>query len=94
MELEVTWGRTFRVWWAYAWRIIGISLVAFYPCGQAAILFLDVLPTVGVPVWLLKPLVCLVGILIVCLISLIPMKMILGRKHGDFRVVLLPVHAQ
>ena len=89
MEIEVTWSRAATIWWAYIWRLIVATMASAVVGGvvggiigfilgmlkapQAAILFL------GVPV----------GLAIGAAASIVPMKLILGKDFGDFRLVLV-----
>ncbi|UCF81808.1 MAG: hypothetical protein JSV08_01320 [Acidobacteriota bacterium] len=78
-ELEVTWGRTVRVWWAYLWRSMLITFIIGFVMGllQAQGAFNSDLP------------IQLVGIIISLAFSLVVMKMILGKDFREFRLVLI-----
>lgn len=39
MELEVTWGKAFSIWWAWSWRIISISIALVIFVGLLAPVF-------------------------------------------------------
>lgn len=89
VELEVTWGRTLRVWWAYLWRnllaiilsgavgFVGSLLVTFAMIGAGAS-HQSAAAVVG-------PASVVLGLAF----SLIPFKLILGKDFGEFRLALV-----
>lgn len=81
MELEVTWGRTVRVWWAYVWRLMLITSIIGFGLG----LFMGVL---GSPPQLANIILNLTGIISIA-ISFAVMQRILGKDFGEFRLVLI-----
>lgn len=89
MELEATWQRTTKVWWAYLWRNL-IAIVASIILGSligAALGF--ILGMLGVGSETIKIICTPIGFIVGLLISIIPMKMILNKNYGEFRLVLL-----
>src|SRR5262245_29729285 len=87
MELEITSGRTIRVWWAYFWRnfvgIVLISCIATLFGLFAGFLGLDLSsPVMKFGLWMVSGIMALAT-------TLLPIQMILGRDFGDFRLVLL-----
>ena len=89
MELEITWGRTFRVWWAYLWRnllFIALSVVAGFVLG-AIIGF--ILAAFGASAKTIQLVVTPLSFILGMVISVIPLKMILGKNFGEFRVALV-----
>jgi len=94
MELEVTWGRAIRVWWLYLWRNL-IAIVAAMILGGiiGAILGFG-LGAAGVSITVIKIVTMPIGAILGLVISIIPMKMILGKNFGEFSLLLVPNHAQ
>ena len=90
MELKVTWGRAFRVWWGHFWRV----LVATIPAYLAINFCSTVCVASGIPTRLAILIVVFVSSALGCAASLIPMKMILGKRHGNFRLALLSVNPE
>ena len=89
MELEVTWGRAVRVWWAYMWRNL-LAIVATIAAGGAAGFLIGfVMGAAGVPIKTIQVASTVVGAILGLAISVVPVKLILGRDFGEFRVVLL-----
>jgi hypothetical protein len=89
MELEVTWKRTIRVWWAYFWRNL-FAIVAAMMCGMVVGFIIGVIMgLMGAPIWAVQLVVAPLGFLIGLAISVVPVKMILGKDFGEFRLVLL-----
>ena len=89
MELEITWSRTVRVWWSYLWRNL-IAIVVSMLIGMvigAVIGF--ILGAMGVSVRTIQIIVAPIGFVIGLAISIVPLKMILGKDFGEFRLVLL-----
>ena len=88
MELEVTWGRTIRFWWAAVWLAALIGMGAGFVIGFVGGVWAALaghpeyvrapwFPFIGVPLWI--PLV------------LWGMRRALRKQYSDFRIVLLPV---
>ena len=93
MELEVTWGRTIRVWWSLLWR----NLVAILAAGVTGAIIGGVLGAImgamGVPVKTIQIVTLPIGFVLGLGISVVPLKMILGKDFGEFRLLLVPKHA-
>lgn len=89
MELEVTWGRAARVWWAYMWRnliaIIGVVLLGALIGGILGV----IMAMAGASKETIQMVAAPIGWLLGLLISIVPMKMILGKDFGEFRLVLV-----
>src|SRR4030095_8632499 len=89
MELEITWSRAVRVWWSYVWRNL-IAIVVSMLVGMvigAVIGF--ILGAMGVPVRVIQIVLAPIAFVMGMAISIVPMKMILGKDFGEFRLVLL-----
>jgi hypothetical protein len=89
MELDVTWYRAVSVWWSFLWRAI---IAAFF--GMVVALANCVFVTiVGLTLRLPSPAIqtvgLLLGIVVVLAVTVVPMKLILGKDYGEFRLVLL-----
>ena len=89
MELEVTWRRAVRVWWAYLWRAILSTVVAMIIGAIAGAILGVVIAVLGAPARLIQIIGYPLGLVIGLPISLVPIKLILGKDFGDFRLVLL-----
>lgn len=89
MELEVTWQRAVRIWWSYLWRNL-IAIVAAMVIGAVLGFILGaVLALLGVGSEMIRIAGMLVGMIVGLAISIVPLKLILGRDYGEFRLVLL-----
>ncbi|MFZ5863261.1 MAG: hypothetical protein ACOYXR_10535 [Nitrospirota bacterium] len=89
MELPVTWSRAARVWKSYFWRTL-VALLASVILGAivgGAIGF--VMGVIGFSPESIRPVSVVIGIVIGIAVSIVPMKLILGKDFGEFRVVLL-----
>ena len=93
MELEVTWKRTAKVWWSYLWRNIIACIVAFIIAFIVAFIIGFVLRALGASTQTIQVITAPIGIIIGLLISIVPIKMILGKDFGEFRLVLLQTDA-
>jgi len=89
MELEVTWKRAAKVWWSYLWRNIVAIIVAMVLGGIAGFIIGFVLVAMGVSTQTIQFITAPIGMIIGLLISIVPIKMILGKDFGEFRLVLL-----
>jgi outer membrane lipoprotein SlyB len=89
MEIEITWGKVVRVWWAYAWR----SFIAVF-CGAIGGALVGgvlgfAMGAFGVSLTAIQLIVASIGFLIGLALSVVPMKLILGKDFGEFRLVLV-----
>jgi type III secretory pathway component EscS len=94
VELEITWSRVARIWWSYLWRNL-IAIVGAVIIGAiVGLVFGFVLGTLGVETETIKMIVQPIGFLIGLGISIIPLKLILGKDFGEFRLVLVSTDGQ
>ncbi|SRR6266404_497752 len=91
MELAITWKLTLRVWWSFFWRLL-VSLAA------AFILSIGVGLAVGyTTVWLdlppdiMKIVGRFIGWCMGMLTTIVPIRWILGKSFGRFRLVLVSI---
>ncbi len=89
MELEITWGRAIRIWWAYLWRGLIAMVVAMLVGGIVGAIIGFVMGALGVSLKVIPMVTGPIGGIIGLAISVVPMKMILGKDFGTFRLVLL-----
>jgi len=89
MELDVTWNRAVFVWWAYLWRSVVAVVAGMVAAGIVGAVGGVVLGILGVSVRTIQEIMLPVGIAIGLIFSIIPIKMILGKDFGEFRLVLL-----
>ncbi|TKI70041.1 hypothetical protein FCU45_05390 [Sulfurimonas crateris] len=89
MELEVTWKRATRVWWAYLWRNL-LALVASVAIGGVIGGILGfIMGSVGISIETIRIVTMPIGFILGLLISIVPIKMILNKNFGEFRLVLV-----
>jgi hypothetical protein len=89
MELSVTWDRVAQIWWAFFWRNT-LILIPVFMLGAilgGAIGFL--LGMAGAGPETVRIITLPIGIVVGAGSSIIPIKMILGKDFGEFRLVLL-----
>lgn len=89
MELEVTWGRAIRVWWAYVWRNVLAAIAAMFIGAIVGGLLGLILGMLGVPTETIRIITMPIGLILGLVISVFPIKMILGKDFGEFRLVLI-----
>lgn len=90
MELEITWGRMLRVWWAHFWRSMIAAIVGMLLGGVVGFILGAILYASGVTSpETIQIIVGPIGFIIGVFISIFPMKMILGKDFGEFRLVLV-----
>ena len=88
MELDVTWQRAVKVWWAYLWRNLLAMIAAIILGGIVGFVIGVVLGAAGVAPNTVQLITAPIGGVIGLLISIIPIKMILGKDFGEFWLVL------
>lgn len=89
MELEVTWKRAIKVWWSYFWRSILAIIAAAFVGGIVGGILGFVLGMFGVAKESIQAVMGPIGFVIGVGISIIPLKLILGKNFGEFRLVLV-----
>ncbi len=89
MELEVTWSRTILVWWSLTWRNIIVALFAMILGFIFGFMVGFILGAMGVPIEIIKLIVTPIGFIIGLALSIFPIKMVLNKNYGEFRLVLL-----
>ena len=88
-ELEVTWDRTIKVWWSFVWRNLIATLVAMLIGAIFRGVMGVILGAFGVPIRTIQIIVMPIGFIIGLAISIVPLKLILGKNFGEFRLVLV-----
>jgi hypothetical protein len=88
-ELEVTWERAIRIWWSFFWRSLFAVVVAMLMAGAAGFFCGVVLGAMGYSSDAVQKVVYPFGFFFGLTVTLAPIKMILGKDFGDFRLVLL-----
>lgn len=89
MELEISWGRVVRIWWAYLWRNLLAVIAAMVLGAIAGGIIGFILGMSGVSVQTIRIICMPIGAILGLAISVVPMKMILGKDFGEFRLVLI-----
>jgi hypothetical protein len=89
MELEITWKRTVKVWWSYLWRNLIAIICAIILSFIFGFIVALTLGAFHVSVQAQQIIVAPIGAIIGLLSSIVPIKMILGKDFGEFRLVLL-----
>jgi len=89
MELEITWKRTLKIWMSYIGYCLLFMIVAMIVGGVVGFIFGFLLAALEASNETIQIVKNLLGIIIGLLISIVPIKMILGKDFGEFRLVLL-----
>ena len=87
--MEVTWGRAGMVWWAYIWRLALCGIASAIVGGVVGGILGFILGMLQVPKEAIIFVSLPVGLVIGTASSIIPMKLILGKDFGDFRLLLV-----
>jgi hypothetical protein len=87
MELEVTWKMATKVWWAFFWRNIIAVICAMIIGGIASGIIGVILAILGFSEETVLLIVTPLGFILGIVISIVPIKLILGKNFGDFRLV-------
>lgn len=89
MELEITWPRIFKVWWAYLWRSVLAILAAMVSGAVLGFIVTIGWAAMGFEMEAIKPMTTAIGVAVGLGFSLLPIKMILGKQFGDFKLALV-----
>ena len=89
MELDVTWPRVMRIWWSYLWRSLIAIVAAAVLGGIIGAIVGGILGAAGAPLTTIRWVVMPIGFLLGVGISILPLKLILGKDFGEFRLVLM-----
>ena len=89
MELKVTWSRAINVWLSFIWRNLVAIFLASIVSGLIAFGFALLLPKMGYSVDVVHLFVLPLSIVIAVVSSIIPIKMILNKNYGEFRLVMV-----
>jgi hypothetical protein len=94
MELEITGTRVVRIWWAYLWRSLIAIVASMLIGGVVGFVVGAILGAMGVSARTIQIVCAPIGFIIGMAISIVPLRMILGKDFGEFRVVLLANYPQ
>ncbi|MBI5521817.1 MAG: hypothetical protein HY910_04240 [Desulfarculus sp.] len=89
MEAEKSWGNVVRVWWAYAWRSFLMMIVAFIIHLVLNLIIVIVGNSFELPPRLVTGFDFLVKCAVFLSLSIVPMRLIMGKDFGHFRLVML-----
>ena len=89
MELDVTWKRALRVWWSFLWRNLLCILAALVGGAVVGGALGLVMGFFGASESTIRLTAFPVGMVLGIGMSLLPIKLILGKDFGEFRLVLL-----
>ncbi|WP_207063822.1 hypothetical protein [Motiliproteus sp. SC1-56] len=89
MELEITWKRAVRVWWSYLWRNLLAIAASAIVGGIIGVALGFILSAMGLSSQSIQNITGPIGGVLGLLLSIIPIKMILGKDFGEFRLVLV-----
>jgi hypothetical protein len=89
MEMEVTWSRAAMVWWAYIWRLVLATIVSSLIGGLVGGVIGLILGLIGAPKESIIFISLPIGLMIGTVASIVPMKMIIGKDFGEFRLLLV-----
>lgn len=90
MELEITFGRIIRVWWAWFWRNVLILIFGLLPVSLAVGMIIGFLMGLaGLHPGAIRGFSMALGMLLGAAASVVPIWLILGERYGNFRLVLV-----
>ena len=89
-EIKATWGHAVRIWWALIWRNVIAVIVTIIVAGVAGFLLGFLLGFLGVPIKIIEVVSGAIGAIIGIAISVVPVKMIIGKNFRNFRLAIVP----
>ena len=78
-----------RIWWSYLWRNLIAIVVGMLIGALIGGILGGILGAAGVSLQTITIVVMPIGVILGLVISIFPMKMILGKDFGEFRLVLV-----
>jgi hypothetical protein len=86
LEQNITWTATLRVWWSLLWRT---SLIVSAGLLVATCIVAFVLGFAGLPDEELTKFTAIIAILCAILSSVLPVRLVLGKRMGRYRLILI-----
>ncbi len=83
MEIEVTWNKTIRIWWAWVWRSILLSVAGGLIIG---VLLGIISAVIGVKMPLTS---VILGFFVGLYAAFYMLKRVLNKDFGDFKIALI-----
>src|SRR6266498_2350041 len=93
MELEITWNRALRVWWSFFWLLLVALAVAFILSIGVGMSFGHLTVALDLPPHIMMPLGRFIGWCMGMLTTVVPIRLILGKRFRRFRLVLISTEA-
>lgn len=91
MELEATWERATKIWWSYLWKYFLAILGCFIIVTILMVIIGFLLALMGVGQAVITFVGTILGFLLFLPASLIPIKFLLNKNFGNFRLTLVPI---
>lgn len=89
MELKATWSRAINVWVSFIWRNLVAIFLASIVSGLIVFGLAFLLPKMGYSVDVVRLFALPLSVAVGAASSIIPIKMILNKNYGEFRLVLV-----
>lgn len=89
MELEVTWARAARIWWAVLWRNMLGAIVMALIGGLIGGLLGFVMGSFGAKTTTIQLIAVPIGAILGLGISIFAVKLVIGKDFGDYRLLLV-----
>ena len=89
IELTPTWGRVVRIWWAYLWRNLIAIVVVMILGGILGAILGFIMGAIGIPLNIIKIVSGFIGGVFGLGASIVPIKMIVGKKFKEFRLIIV-----
>ena len=89
MEIEVTWARATRIWWAYLSRSIVGAVVMSLTGGLVGGLLGYLMSSFGAKTSTVQLVALPIGVILGVGMSILVVKLVLGKDFGEFRLLLV-----
>ncbi len=89
MELEVTWARATRIWWAVLWRNLVGAIVMALIGGLIGGLLGYIMGSFGAKTATIQMVAIPIGVILGIGISILAVKLVIGKDFGDYRLLLV-----
>ncbi|HJT23227.1 MAG TPA: hypothetical protein VJ873_01525 [bacterium] len=88
-EIAPDFNQLLRIWWAFAWRNLLVSLATMMVMFVVGCVIGFIMGLMGANLTVIKIICGFLGFLFGIAVSILPVKLVVGKDFGDFRLAVL-----